>query len=188
MGSFAKTRSGGGGVEMLILFTGVLSALLTRLQIRADSWLGLTAAPRADRWHSVPTASSGGLAIFLGCAAAYWIACPGRYPRIALAVAAIWIFGFVDDRLRLGPAIKLAVQFTAPSFVVLGGVMLPVTPWYLPNVALNIFLIMLITNGCNLVDNMDGLCGGVIIIISLFRFFLLTSQGYRTEADLYAIL
>ena len=92
MGSFAQTHPGGYGVEMLILFTGVLSALLTRLQIRADSWLGLTAAPRADRWHAVPTPSSGGLAIFLSCAAAYWLACPGRYPRIAWAVAALWIF------------------------------------------------------------------------------------------------
>jgi UDP-N-acetylmuramyl pentapeptide phosphotransferase/UDP-N-acetylglucosamine-1-phosphate transferase len=94
MGSFAKTRPGGGAVEMLILFTGVLSALLTRLQIRADSWLGLTAAPRADRWHALPTPSSGGLAIFLSCAVAYWLAYPGRYPRIAWAVAALWIFGF----------------------------------------------------------------------------------------------
>jgi len=88
---------------MPIVFTALLSALLTRLQISADSWLGLTAPPRADRWHTVPTPSSGGLAIFLSCAAAYWLACPGRYPRIALAVAALWIFGFLDDRLRVRP-------------------------------------------------------------------------------------
>jgi UDP-GlcNAc:undecaprenyl-phosphate GlcNAc-1-phosphate transferase len=188
MGSFAKTRSGGGGVEMLILFTGVLSALLTRLQIRADSWLGLTAAPRADRWHSVPTPSSGGLAIFLSCAAAYRLACPGRYPRIAWAVAALWIFGFLDDRLRFRPALKLAVQVTAAGFVVLGGVVFPATPWYLPNVALSMFWIVMITNAFNLIDNMDGLCAGVVIVICLFRSCLLASQGYRADADLCAIL
>ncbi|HUE23900.1 MAG TPA: MraY family glycosyltransferase [Bryobacteraceae bacterium] len=173
---------------MLILFTGLLSALLTRLQIRADSWLGLTAAPRADRWHTRPTPSSGGLAIFLSCAAAYWLAGHGRYPRIALAVAALWIFGFLDDRLRLSPALKLAVQVAAAAFVVLDGVVLPVTPWYLPNLALNMFFIVMITNAFNLIDNMDGLCTGVVIVICLFRFFLLSSQGYRADADLCAIL
>jgi len=88
---------------MLIVLTAVVSALLTRLQIALSGRLGLTAAPRADRWHRTPTPSSGGLAIFLSCGAAYWLACPGRYPRIALAVAALWIFGFLDDRLRIRP-------------------------------------------------------------------------------------
>jgi UDP-GlcNAc:undecaprenyl-phosphate/decaprenyl-phosphate GlcNAc-1-phosphate transferase len=180
--------AGTGGLKMLILCTALLSALLTRLQIRANSWLGLTAAPRADRWHSVPTPSSGGLAIFLSCAAAYWVVCPGRYPRIALAVAALWIFGLLDDHLRLRPSLKLAVQVAAAGFVVLGGAVVPVTPWYLSNAILNIFWIVMITNAFNLIDNMDGLCTGVVIVICLFRFLLLTSQGYRADADLYAIL
>src|SRR5580692_5779097 len=125
MGSYAEARSDGDGVEMLILLTALLSLVLTRLQIRADSWMGLTAAPRTDRWHKVPTPSSGGLAIFLSCAAAYWLICPGRQPRIALAVTALWILGFVDDRRRLGLLAKLAVQVAAAGFVVLGGVVLP---------------------------------------------------------------
>ena len=173
---------------MLVLFTGLLAALLTRLQIRADSWLGLTAVPRADRWHIRPTPSSGGLAIFLSCAAAYWLTCPGRYPRIALAVAVLWIVGFLDDRWPLPPVCKLAVQVAAAAFVVLGGVGFPITPWYLPNVALNIFFIVMITNAFNLIDNMDGLCAGVVIVVCLFRYVLLTSQGYRADATLCAIL
>jgi len=55
-------------------------------------------------------------------------------------------------------------------------------------VALNIFFIVMISNAFNLIDNMDGLCAGVVIVICLFRFFLLASQGYRADADLYAIL
>jgi UDP-GlcNAc:undecaprenyl-phosphate GlcNAc-1-phosphate transferase len=173
---------------MLILSTGLLSALLTWLQIRVNSRLGLTAAPTADRWHAVPTPSSGGLAIFLSCAAGYWLVCPGRYPRIAMAVAALWIFGFLDDRLRLRPALKLAVQVAAAGFVVLGGVVFPLTPWFLPNVALSMFWIVMITNALNLIDNMDGLCAGVVIVICLFRWWLLASQGYRVDADLCAVM
>jgi UDP-GlcNAc:undecaprenyl-phosphate/decaprenyl-phosphate GlcNAc-1-phosphate transferase len=173
---------------MLILFTALLSALLTRLQIRVNPWLGLTAAPRADRWNPLATPSSGGLAIFLSCAAAYWLVCPGRYPRVALAVAVLWIFGFLDDRFRLRPALKLAVQVAAAGFVVLGGVVFPLTPWYLPNVAMSMLWIVLITNALNLIDNMDGLCSGVVIVICLFRSWLLAAEGYRTDADLCAIL
>ena len=184
----AETGSGSGRIKMPILLTGLLSVLLTRLQIRADPWLGLTAAPRKDRWHAVPTPSSGGLAIFLSCAAAYWLTCHGRYPRIALAVAVLWILGFLDDRLGLSPALKLAVQVAAAGFVVLGGGVFPATPWYLPNVALSMFWIVLITNAFNLIDNMDGLCAGVVIIICLFRSWLLASEGYHADANPYAIL
>ena len=173
---------------MLILFTVLLSALLTRLQIRANSWLGLTAAPRADRWSAVPTPSSGGLAVFLSCAAAYWLAYPGRYPRVALAVAAVWIFGFLDDRWRIRPLFKLGVQVAAAGFVVLGGVVFPLTASYPLNVALSMFWIVMITNAFNLIDNMDGLCAGVVIVICLFRAWLLASEGYPVDAGLSAIL
>jgi len=173
---------------VLILLIGLLSALLTRLQIQANSRLGLTAAPRTDRWHTTPTPSSGGLAIFLSCAVGYWLVCAGRYPRIAIAVAVLWIFGFLDDRFRLSPQLKLAVQATAASFVVLGGVVFPATPWYLANVTLSIFWIVMITNAQNLIDNMDGLCAGVVIIICLFRAWLLNSEGFGADADLCIIL
>jgi UDP-GlcNAc:undecaprenyl-phosphate/decaprenyl-phosphate GlcNAc-1-phosphate transferase len=173
---------------MLILLTGLLSALLTRLQIQWNSRLGLTAAPRDDRWHTTPTPSSGGLAIFLSCAAAWWLAYPGRYPRIALAVAALWIFGFLDDRLRLPAGVKLVAQTGAAAFVVIGGVIFPITPWHLLNVALSMFWIVMITNAFNLIDNMDGLCAGVVIVICLFRYCLLMAEGYRADADMCAIL
>jgi UDP-GlcNAc:undecaprenyl-phosphate/decaprenyl-phosphate GlcNAc-1-phosphate transferase len=173
---------------MPILLAAVLSALLTWLQIRMNSRLRLTAAPRADRWHSTATPSSGGLAIFLSCAAAYGLACPGRYPRIALAVAALWILGFLDDRLSIRPALKLGVQVAAAGFVVWGGVIFPVTPWPAANVALSIFWMVMITNAFNLIDNMDGLCAGVVIIVCLFRFWLLASEGYWADAELCGIL
>ena len=188
MGQDAETRAGPGSIDMPVLLAAVLSALLTWLQIRMSSWLRLTAAPRADRWHSAVTPSSGGLAIFLSCAAGYGLACPGRYPRIALAVAALWIFGFLDDRLRIRPALKLGVQVAAAGFVVWGGVIFPVTPWPPANVALSIFWIVMITDAFNLIDNMDGLCAGVVIIVCLFRCWLLAAEGSWADAELCGIL
>jgi UDP-GlcNAc:undecaprenyl-phosphate/decaprenyl-phosphate GlcNAc-1-phosphate transferase len=188
MGQDAETRAGPGSIDMPVLLAAVLSALLTWLQIRISSRLRPTAAPRADRWHSAVTPSSGGLAIFLSCAAAYGLACPGRYPRIALAVAALWIFGFLDDRLRIRPALKLGVQVAAAGFVVLGGVVFQLTPWPLANAALSIFWMVMITNAFNLIDNMDGLCAGVVIIVCLFRCWLLAAEGYPADAELCGIL
>jgi UDP-GlcNAc:undecaprenyl-phosphate GlcNAc-1-phosphate transferase len=173
---------------MLFLFTGLLSALLIRLQIGADGRLGLTAAPRSDRWHTTPTPSSGGLAIFLSCAAAYCLACPGRYPRIALAVAVLWVFGFLDDRLRFSALRKLTIQAMAAGFVALGGTAFPLTQSHAANVLLSMLWIVLITNAFNLIDNMDGLCAGVIIIVCLFRCWLLGTEGFRVESQLCGIL
>ena len=191
MGQYAEGRASGRRLRctgMPILLASLISALLTRLQIAANSRLRLTAPPRPDRWHTIPTPSSGGLAIFMGCAAAYWLACPGRYPRIALATAGLCIFGFLDDRLRLRPLLKLAVQTVAAAFVVVGGVMLSATPSYALSVALSIFWIVMITNAFNLIDNMDGLCAGVVIVICLFRCNLLSAEGYTAEARLCAII
>jgi len=173
---------------MPILLAGLLSALLTRLQIRWNARLGLTAAPRSDRWHVVATPSSGGLAIFLSCAAAYAFAGPWHYPRIAAGAAALCVFGFLDDRFRLRPLVKLAAQVSAAAFVVLGGVVFPLTPWFAANVALSMFWIVMITNAFNLIDNMDGLCAGVAVIICLFRCWLLAAEGFRAETGLCAII
>jgi len=50
------------------------------------------------------------------------------------------------------------------------------------------FWIVMITNAFNLIDNMDGLCAGTVIVICLFRYWLLASEGYRADAELCAIL
>jgi len=47
---------------------------------------------------------------------------------------------------------------------------------------------VMITNAFNLIDNMDGLCAGVVIIVCLFRFWLLAAQGYQADAELCGIL
>ncbi len=173
---------------MLVLLPALVSALLTRLQIVLHLRLRLIAEPRADRWHTAPTPSSGGLAIFLSCAIFYWLVCPGVHPWIALATAGLWIVGFLDDRLRLPPERKLVAQVIAAAFAVASGAVLPATPWFLLNVGLSFFWIVMITNAFNLIDNMDGLCAGVAIIICLFRCWLLAAEGYHADAKLLAIL
>ncbi len=104
----------------------------------------------------------------------------------------IFILGVVDDLVALSPELKLAGQIAAGFVLVVSGVhgdlfldsVLLRIEWYagLPETVQNwisvsaagaasIFWVVLMTNAMNLLDNMDGLCGG-ISGISAMSFFL----------------
>ncbi len=168
--------------------TAVLAFLLTGLQIRSNRALRLTAAPRDDRWHRQPTPSSGGIAIFIAIAAAYCIWFPGGHLPIALGTAAIWILGLADDKLRLPPLAKLAGQCIVCGAVVASGVVFPATASPAFNLAFSFLWLVGMSNAFNLIDNMDGLCAGVAVIISVFRFILLASSGSWDDAWLVSLV
>src|SRR4051812_29837809 len=86
--------------------TCALSAALTWLLIRFSLKLRLVAQPVADRWHKVPTANTGGIAIVLSCIVAYLLFGGGAYRHVAIAAGGIALLGALDDRLKLRPAIK----------------------------------------------------------------------------------
>ena len=178
-----------------LFFTGILvasasglSLLLTALQIRLNGRLRLTAAPRSDRWHRNPTPSSGGIAIFCATAAAYCVWFRGDHLPIALGAAALWLMGLLDDRLRLRPAVKLFGQSVVAAAVVMSGVVFHATPSATVNVVVSFLWLVGITNAFNLIDNMDGLCAGVTVIISAFRFSLLAAAGNWNDANLCALI
>jgi UDP-GlcNAc:undecaprenyl-phosphate GlcNAc-1-phosphate transferase len=159
--------------------TGLLAFLLTWMQTRLNGRLRLTAAPRQDRWHSRPTPSSGGIAIFLAMAAVYLVWFRGQHVSIALGSAALWLLGLVDDRCRLKPWTKLLGQCVVSAAVVASGVVFHATSSATFNLAFSFFWLVGITNAFNLIDNMDGLCAGVTVIIGLFRVVLLVPTSWQ---------
>jgi len=172
----------------LALIIGGLAWGFTWLQIRLNRVLRLTDAPRADRWHRNPTPSSGGIAIFAAMALGYALWFRGEHAAIAAGVAALWLLGLVDDRLRLPPWVKLLGQALASAFVVASGVVFHATSSNAFNLVFSFFWLVGITNAFNLIDNMDGLCAGVTVIIALFRFTLLAAAGSWTDANLCALV
>src|SRR5947209_5425075 len=76
---------------------------------------GWVASPRADRWHTRPTALLGGIAIFVATMVPALLLLPRTRPFEGLAIAAAGIFalGLVDDLLRLRPPIKMVGQAIA---------------------------------------------------------------------------
>lgn len=172
----------------LILASGVSSALLTYCLVRLDSRLRLTAVPRENRWHRRATPNSGGVAVFLSCALVYGVAFLGTYPAVAAGAAAIFVLGFLDDRFGLSPFLKLAGQCVIAALVVHSGVIFPASPWLWLNEVFSFLWIVGLTNSFNLIDNMDGLCAGVTVIIATFRIFTLGLGGHTADAGLAAIV
>ena len=87
---------------------------------------GAVVPPRADRWHSAPTPTMGGVAI----AAATVVASVGIAVRadlagplvewipVPLAALAMFIVGILDDRLQLSPVAKLVASLAIGAFLV----------------------------------------------------------------------
>ena len=99
-----------------------------------------------------------------------------RMLGILLGGVLVFALGYWDDRRPLGPRIKLGVQVLAAGIAYAAGVRLSL---FLPGAVapglLTVLWIVLITNAFNLLDNMDGLSGGVAIIAAvLFAFIALT--------------
>lgn len=100
------------------------------------------------------------------CAVAYLLFAHRGYSTIAVCAGFISLLGFVDDRVQLPPKAKLAGQTAATVVVIWSGVTLQWTPWYGANVLITAVWIIGITNAFNLIDNMDGLSGGVAAIVA----------------------
>jgi UDP-GlcNAc:undecaprenyl-phosphate GlcNAc-1-phosphate transferase len=146
--------------------SAALSAGLCYCLTRWNGHLRLVAKPRPDRWHKKPTPNTGGLGIMIACTVAYLLFAQHGHGVIVVCAGFLSLLGFVDDRVELPPKAKLAGQTAATVVVIWSGVTLQWTPWYGANVLITAVWIIGITNAFNLIDNMDGLSGGVAAIVA----------------------
>jgi UDP-GlcNAc:undecaprenyl-phosphate GlcNAc-1-phosphate transferase len=159
---------------LLLIAFGVATVsalLLGALVRRVAPLLAAVVPPRQDRWHDQPTPTMGGIAIALGtglgglcllvwpearvAGAGFWV---------AMAAAAMWVVGLLDDRVQLSPLAKLVASLIIGAFLVfalgrteLGGLQLGGT-------LLAIVWFAGVCHAMNLLDNMDGLATGVALI------------------------
>ncbi len=153
--------------------------------------MGIVAVPRRDRWHSRPTALMGGIAIYLAFVIGCFLFAPDLSRAYPILIAATLLFGvgIVDDIRQLKPYVKLVMQVVAASIVVFGGLRLPGMIWTSWGADfLTIFWLVAITNAINLLDNMDGLAGGISLIACAFLAITFLVNGQTTEAALPLIL
>jgi UDP-GlcNAc:undecaprenyl-phosphate/decaprenyl-phosphate GlcNAc-1-phosphate transferase len=174
-----------------VAVTAALSLIFTSLVRHCAHQLGIVAVPRRDRWHSRPTALMGGIAIYLAFVIGCFIFAPDLSRAYPILIAATVLFGvgIVDDIRQLKPYVKLVMQVVAASIVVFGGLRLPGMIWTSWGADfLTIFWLVAITNAINLLDNMDGLAGGISLIACAFLAITFLVNGHTTEAALPLIL
>jgi UDP-GlcNAc:undecaprenyl-phosphate GlcNAc-1-phosphate transferase len=127
------------------------------------------------------------MAFVIGC----FIFAPGLSRAYPILIAATLLFGagIVDDIRQLKPYVKLGMQVVAASVVVFGGLRLPGMIWTSWGADfLTIFWLVAITNAINLLDNMDGLAGGISLIACAFLAITFLVNGQTVEAALPLIL
>lgn len=160
------------------------SFLGTAAMRRLAQRYGWMARPRADRWHTQPTALHGGVGFYVAffggavwvLAYEYGVQWPAwqalsALPRELLLAAALllgslvmMLCGLWDDLKQFYPATKLLCQLVATSlFVYVGGVF-PLTGLQVFDLLMTYFWFVGIINAVNMLDNMDGLASGVVIL------------------------
>ncbi len=166
---------------MLIFATALVVAvggtpLMRYLALR----LGIIDQPNARKIHINPIPLLGGVAIYAAVVAALLLFGNRFRLRELLSIlvgASLMSFlGLWDDRHSLSPFLKLIGQFLAASILVLSGVRISTFPWTVVNIIVTLGWIVVITNSMNLLDNMDGLSGGIGAVAAIF-FLLLAAMN-----------
>jgi UDP-GlcNAc:undecaprenyl-phosphate GlcNAc-1-phosphate transferase len=119
--------------------------------------------------HASAIAYGGGVTIVLAVIAAVGVAVVrGPQPTVSLVgflalAAGVAMLGLIDDQHSLEPAIRLAAQAAAAAGAVALGARLELTGVVGLDVVLTLVWIVAVTNALNLIDNMDGLSGGLAL-------------------------
>ncbi len=85
--------------------------------------------------------------------------------------------GLVDDVRAISPQIKLSGLIIAAAILVFGDIVLHFTPWPVVNILISFVWIVGMANAIDLVDNMDGLAGGLTLVASSFLSFFFWRSG-----------
>ncbi|MBF0409604.1 MAG: undecaprenyl/decaprenyl-phosphate alpha-N-acetylglucosaminyl 1-phosphate transferase [Candidatus Riflebacteria bacterium] len=138
--------------------------------------MGIVDRPNRRKIHSVPIPRVGGIAIFVASILGALPFLDNEIKVIGMLAAGTFIFitGLLDDVMDLKPNIKLAGQIVAVTILFFFNVRIDfVTDFFAGEglVALGLFAypitilwVVGITNTVNLIDGVDGLAGGVVLI------------------------
>jgi len=144
---------------------------------------GFVSQPREDRWHRRPIALCGGVAIgvtlFAGLAFFHDIA---GLPVLVACAGLIFLAGLADDIVSLKPSTKLVVQIALASVLLFYRYRLNWTSSLTIDTMLTLIWVVGMTNAFNLLDNMDGLCAGIALIVGGALLVGLTPATPGSEA------
>ena len=198
---------------LLLVAVALVVTLVTVPLASKIAWkVGSVDYPSMRRVNTKPTPRMGGIAVFMGIAAAYavWVlfATPLGLPSpdvsvsgdinlwgVALSVAVMFIVGIVDDAIQLTALNKFFWQIVAACIAVASGVVIGdiVNPLGSDTLCIGAFaypltvlVLVSFANIINLIDGVDGLASGITAICCGALFCISLMQGQLTSAALCA--
>jgi UDP-GlcNAc:undecaprenyl-phosphate/decaprenyl-phosphate GlcNAc-1-phosphate transferase len=161
-----------------IAFSFILSVSLIPIIIKICAHYKLYDPVNARKIHSGNIPRLGGVGIiiaFLASAVVYSLVlkCIPIMQILPLLIAGLLIFGFgfIDDLFDMPAKLKFCVQLTASCIVVFSGFRFQqIFKWVLPlwvSIPLSVGWMIGIINAYNLIDGLDGLCGGLSFLTIL---------------------
>jgi UDP-GlcNAc:undecaprenyl-phosphate GlcNAc-1-phosphate transferase len=99
-------------------------------------------------------------------------------------VTLMFIVGIYDDLRQINPATKLIGQIISAAIAIYFGYSLQFFTWAPLDALLTALWIVGLTNALNLLDNMDGLAGGIALIAAVYMAFLFNQHGDTQHAVL----
>ena len=186
----------------------LFSLLLTPLFVRAAKRFGLMDKPSERKMHVDDIPRGGGMAIFASFFLPFALLLLFPAPifdflklnreMVALVAGAAMAFGMGlwDDFKGLPPPAKLAIQVVAGLIAFAGG--LRIVNLYVPMVGgidlgilalpATVLWFLLVMNGINLIDGLDGLAAGVSLFVSIVLLAMCVMTGRHLEAMGFAAL
>jgi len=146
---------------------------------------GMLDHPAGKKSHAHPTPLLGGVAIFIAILTAVVFSMGLDRGMIGIFIGAsmLLLTGLVDDKLGMMPQLKLCVQILAGFTAFKFGLAVTTIEDYYLSMFFTVFWIVGITNAFNLLDNLNGLSGGIAAISAFFFCAITFMNGdYQTAA------
>ncbi len=184
-------------LTLAVLLAGAISLGLNRVMLELAPRWGLMDQPGERRIHAKAIPRAGGIAIWLtfllvigGGLATGWLHESGSLSwqwlaAFAAGSAVLMVAGFFDDRTGLSPWVKLGAHILAPTvFLLIYPIHFTIFPngwpWIFHYATFVVWCVLLI-NAFNLIDGLDGLCGGLAAVATLAMAGLAIAS-HRTDS------
>jgi len=194
--------------SIFIFLTSVISSLLTTLGVKkTTNRFKIGSFPNNRKIHVGFVPSMGGIGIFVGSVAGIFISLIWKeyyvdmfsikYLGIAIGSLVMLSTGIFDDLKGLKPSQKFLMQIIAATIVISFGCKVDViiNPFGDPielglfSVPVTYIWLLWVTNSINLLDGLDGLAGGIsLIVLSAFGYLSFIQQEWMTFAVCLAMI
>lgn len=194
---------------LLLIFISALAVAVAVMPVvkRLAHRYSVLDAPSTRKIHANPVPLLGGAAIYMATIISLiffgHLDFVTQTASILVGATFMSSLGIWDDKWGMAPLTKLLGQVAAASLLfftnvrieAMGnaifqvfGTRLQLFGYDIPNYLVTVFWVVAITNALNLMDNMDGLAGGVAAVASTFFFLIATLTNQNLVAPLAAVL